>query len=604
MRGKYFGIASFFVLITSIFLVWGSTQAQAATDVKGFAWSSNIGWISFNSLNCDANADAKSEGVPAACPAVGTGIARYGITLSAVPTGTFAGFAWSSNIGWVSFSETTGCPSGACGAVISNGTVGGWAKGVAAEGSVSGWNGWIHLSNASPAYGPTLDPIGKFIGYSWGENVVGWIKWNPNGGGVYIGLPPTTTPTTTPPVASTTVPLIVLKNGSGLVVSNIPTVNGINCGSDCSERYASSTKVTLLASNNTGYEFASWGAAASTCASATTCIVTVGNSTTTVIANFNPILQVAKVGSGTITSSPSGINCGATCSKSYVFGTHVTLTATPDSGFEFLGWGGAAASCGTNLVCVVTVSGYTSVTAAFSSNTGILIVTKPENGAIAGTDGRIACGNTCQATYTNGTVVTLRAVPDIGYEMGSWTGAASSCGSATTCNVTVSGTTNVSVIFVQIPQCRDGQDNDNDGKTDAADPGCHSDSNALNAASYDANDNDETNAPPATLCTDGLDNDHDGRCDFNGCTINGIELPPDPECSSDLDMTENPSYKCSDKVDNDGDGKCDYQGGMCLDPFGTTCGAVGAICQMPSDFPECNSPYKNTETVDGSVIEY
>jgi hypothetical protein len=33
-------------------------------------------------------------------------------------------------------------------------------------------------------------------------------------------------------------------------------------------------------------------------------------------------------GSGTVTSSPAGVNCGATCSASYASGTAVTLTAT------------------------------------------------------------------------------------------------------------------------------------------------------------------------------------------------------------------------------------------------------------------------------------
>ena len=41
------------------------------------------------------------------------------------------------------------------------------------------------------------------------------------------------------------------------------------------------------------------------------------------------------------------------------------------------------------------------------------------------------------------------------------------------------------------PQCSDGADNDGDGVIDAADPGCHSDGDANNPASYVADDNDE-----------------------------------------------------------------------------------------------------------------
>jgi LPXTG-motif cell wall-anchored protein len=43
------------------------------------------------------------------------------------------------------------------------------------------------------------------------------------------------------------------------------------------------------------------------------------------------------------------------------------------------------------------------------------------------------------------------------------------------------------------PQCSDGVDNDGDAAIDTADPGCHSDGVATNAASYVPSDDDETN---------------------------------------------------------------------------------------------------------------
>ncbi len=49
------------------------------------------------------------------------------------------------------------------------------------------------------------------------------------------------------------------------------------------------------------------------------------------------------------------------------------------------------------------------------------------------------------------------------------------------------------------PLCSNGQDDgDGDGLADAADPGCHTDGNEANIASYDPDDNDEWNAPPIT----------------------------------------------------------------------------------------------------------
>ena len=54
------------------------------------------------------------------------------------------------------------------------------------------------------------------------------------------------------------------------------------------------------------------------------------------------LLTVAKngSGSGTVTSHPTGIDCGSDCSESYAFGSDVTLTATPDPGSVFAGWSG------------------------------------------------------------------------------------------------------------------------------------------------------------------------------------------------------------------------------------------------------------------------
>jgi uncharacterized repeat protein (TIGR02543 family) len=73
---------------------------------------------------------------------------------------------------------------------------------------------------------------------------------------------------------------------------------------------------------------------------------------------------VTKTGSGTVISSPSGINCGSTCSASYASGTSVTLTATAASGYSFSGWGGACS--GTSATCTVSMTAARSVNATFS----------------------------------------------------------------------------------------------------------------------------------------------------------------------------------------------------------------------------------------------
>jgi uncharacterized repeat protein (TIGR01451 family) len=124
-------------------------------------------------------------------------------------------------------------------------------------------------------------------------------------------------------------PLTVSLNGtgSGSVNSNPP---GVACGGDCSESYLYNTVVTLTATADAGSTFTGWSGGS--CAGTGTCSVTM-NTTRSVTATFtlnSYLLTVAKsgTGSGSVNSSPVGVNCGVDCSESYLHGTVVTLTAT------------------------------------------------------------------------------------------------------------------------------------------------------------------------------------------------------------------------------------------------------------------------------------
>ena len=70
-------------------------------------------------------------------------------------------------------------------------------------------------------------------------------------------------------------------------------------------------------------------------------------------------------GAGTVTSTPAGIDCGATCSAVFDFGTTVTLSAAPAAGSMFAGWSGAFCS-GTSATCTVSAEGDVSVGAVFA----------------------------------------------------------------------------------------------------------------------------------------------------------------------------------------------------------------------------------------------
>ena len=75
-------------------------------------------------------------------------------------------------------------------------------------------------------------------------------------------------------------------------------------------------------------------------------------------------LSAVVVGSGTVTSSAAGIDCGASCSAAFETGTEVTLTASPADIWSFVVWSG---DCSGAVAAVpVTVDADKSCTATFS----------------------------------------------------------------------------------------------------------------------------------------------------------------------------------------------------------------------------------------------
>ncbi len=152
--------------------------------------------------------------------------------------------------------------------------------------------------------------------------------------------------------------LAVSVTGGGTVTSN-PA--GINCPSTCSHIFTSGSQVILTATPAGGWAFSSWGGACSGSGGCTVAMNALESVTATFVQNLT--LSVSVTGSGTVTSSPAGINCGSTCNASFAPGTQVTLTATPASNWDFGGWGGACSGAGN---CVVTMNTAQSVTATFS----------------------------------------------------------------------------------------------------------------------------------------------------------------------------------------------------------------------------------------------
>jgi len=218
---------------------------------------------------------------------------------------------------------------------------------------------------------------------------------------------------------------------------------GIDCGTDCTETYASVTGVTLTAHPEGSAAFAGWSGACT--GSGLTCTLTVDRSRS-VTATFTnkPVLTVSPAGNGqgTVTSTPAGIDCGDDCNQPYDLGTNVTLTADPGQSSTFGGWSGACG--GSGLTCSVVMNASKSVTATFVSKP-LLTVTPSGagSGTVTSNPAGIDCPADCTEDYDTGTPVTLTATPAAGSIFTGWSG---DC-FGLTCSLTMSGNKSVTATF-------------------------------------------------------------------------------------------------------------------------------------------------------------
>ena len=243
--------------------------------------------------------------------------------------------------------------------------------------------------------------------------------------------------------------LSVSATGSGVgTVGSSPA--GIACGADCAENYPSGTVVTLSAVANSGSFFAGWSGGG--CSGSGACTITI-NGDTTVTARFELItysLGVSRTGagSGSVSSNPAGISCGADCSETYAGGTAVTLTATPANNSTFAGWTGGG--CMGTGACSVNMTANTSVSARFDLVTFPVSVSRAGSGTgtVTSNPAGINCGTDCSEPYVIGTSVTLTAIAASGSILTGWTGCNTTSGA--TCTVAVNSARSVTATFARV----------------------------------------------------------------------------------------------------------------------------------------------------------
>lgn len=240
--------------------------------------------------------------------------------------------------------------------------------------------------------------------------------------------------------------LEIQRIGGGVITGS---ASGVDCGTVCAYDLGTTRTVALAAQAPSGWVFDGWGGH---CSGAGACIVSM-DADRSVTATFSPQVAVTTNGSGagSVTSSPSGVDCGSSCLATYAMGSSVVLTADAAPGSVFAGWSGACTGLG---ACSLSMSEPRSVAATFLTARD-LTVTKAGAGAgaVTSTPAGIDCGATCVAQVGDGLEITLTATAASGSVFAGWSGACSGSG---ICTITMSEARSVTATFDVAPASQSG----------------------------------------------------------------------------------------------------------------------------------------------------
>jgi len=249
---------------------------------------------------------------------------------------------------------------------------------------------------------------------------------------------------------ATSGPKVTLTVGSTLpgagTIDSSPA--GLSCGTVCTAQFDPGTVVRLSAAQASGYFHTAWYGGG--CSDRGDCVVVL-NSDTAVVAGF--VRQVAVsadvVGSGSVVASapdaPFGVCAGTGCVVNP--GDDVTLTATPDSGFTFDQWTGDCS--GTDPIFTLSALALPDKAchASFVPLPDVLLTIDYSGdgiGTVTSSPAGVNCPGACSASFQQGTVVTLSAVPADTVTFAGWSGPCSGTG---TCTFTLGGPTTVTAAF-------------------------------------------------------------------------------------------------------------------------------------------------------------
>jgi uncharacterized repeat protein (TIGR01451 family) len=212
--------------------------------------------------------------------------------------------------------------------------------------------------------------------------------------------------------------------------------------------YKYGSVVTLTATAGAHSTFGGWSGAASGSSNPLTLTIDGDKHVTAAFILNSYTLDVQHSGQGSVQVEPAG--------TSIKYGAVVTLTATPDTGWAFTGWSGAAIGNANPLT--LTVNGNTSVTATYTIMTYTLGSNVVGQGLVdMQPDLRVP------PLYEYGTLITMTAVPDIGWHFVGWSGDITSSANPLTFNMSantfLTATFALDVHTLTIHQSGDGAGN-------------------------------------------------------------------------------------------------------------------------------------------------
>jgi len=225
---------------------------------------------------------------------------------------------------------------------------------------------------------------------------------------------------------SITVTITKAGDGGG-TVSSIP--EGIDCGLVCSAGFTGEFPIQLFAEADEGSVFSGWSGDAD-CADGRltpnadkSCTATFELEGPPPVGEVTISVAISGTGTGRVTSSPAGIDCGVICSATFDAFTRVELDPVADPGSEFVGWGGTGdcldgqLNTDRNQSCIAFFD-------ALPAETFTLTVVKlgAGSGTVVSSPAGISCGGDCSEGYVPGTEVRLSTRPDSGSTFVGWGG--------------------------------------------------------------------------------------------------------------------------------------------------------------------------------------